>query len=42
MMTADAKRFAQTGLYEGLAFLTEGFLDTDLEFLEELLEVYIE
>lgn len=38
MMTADAKRFAQTGLYEGLAFLTEGFLETDLEFLEELLE----
>jgi TorA maturation chaperone TorD len=37
MMTADMKRFAKTDLYQGLAYLTEGFLETDVEFLEDLL-----
>jgi TorA maturation chaperone TorD len=37
MMTADMRRFAKTDLYRGLAFLTEGFLETDVEFLEDLL-----
>lgn len=37
MLTADMKRFAQTDLYKGLAFLTDGFLETDLEFLEDIL-----
>lgn len=37
MMTADMKRFAQTDLYRGLAYLTDGFLATDLEFLEDML-----
>lgn len=38
MMTSDIKRFAQTDLYQGLAFLTEGFLDTEQEFLADLLQ----
>lgn len=37
MMTADMKRFARSDFYQGLAYLTDGFLDTDLEFLDELL-----
>lgn len=37
MMTADMKRFAQTDLYRGLAHLTEGVLNTDHEFLEDVL-----
>lgn len=37
MMTADLKRFAQTDLYRGLAYLTDGFLETDHEFLQEVL-----
>lgn len=37
MMTADMKRFAKTDLYLGLAYLTEGFLKTDYEFLKDLL-----
>lgn len=37
MMTADLKKFAQTDLYQGLAYLTDGFLETDLEFLEDVL-----
>lgn len=37
MMTADMKRFTQTDLYKGLAFLTDGFLETDQEFLKDLL-----
>jgi TorA maturation chaperone TorD len=36
MMTADMKRFAKTEFYQGLARLTEGFLETDVEFLEDL------
>ena len=38
MMTADLKRFAQTDMYQGLAFLTEGFTDVDKSFLDETLE----
>jgi putative dimethyl sulfoxide reductase chaperone len=37
MMTADMKRFAKTDLYQGLAYLTDGFLDTDRAFLEDIL-----
>lgn len=37
MMTSDMKRFAQTDLYLGLAHLTDGFLETDLEFLQDVL-----
>lgn len=37
MMTADLRRFAGTKLYRGLAYLTDGFLRTDLQFLKNLL-----
>lgn len=33
MLTSDIKRFAKTGLYEGLAYITDGFLQLDREFL---------
>lgn len=36
MMTADLKRFAKTDFYRGLAYLTDGFLSTDREFLEDI------
>ena len=39
MLTSDMKRFASTDLYRGLAHLTDGFLETDLLFLEDLLVV---
>lgn len=38
MMTADMKKFAQTDLYRGLAWLTEGYVAEDLAFLDELLD----
>ena len=37
MMTSDMKRFAQTDLYRGLAYLTDGFLQTDEAFLADVL-----
>lgn len=37
LFTQDLKRFAKTDLYQGLGYLTEGFLDTDLAFLQDLL-----
>lgn len=37
MLTADLKRFAKTNLYQGLAYLTDGFLGTDREFLLSVL-----
>ena len=37
MMTTDMKKLAKTDLYQGLAWLTEGYLDEDLAFLGELL-----
>ena len=37
MMTSDMKRFAQTDLYRGLAYLTDGFLQTDEVFLANVL-----
>ena len=37
LLTAEVKKFAKTDFYRGLAFLTEGFLETDREVLEELL-----
>lgn len=38
MMTTDLKKFARTDLYQGLAYLTDGFLKTDHEFLADLLD----
>ena len=37
MMTRDLRRFANTKFYQGLAYLTDGFLRTDLQFLKNLL-----
>ena len=37
MMTTDMKRFAKTDLYQGLAYLTDGFLNTDKAFLDDVL-----
>ena len=37
MMTSDMKRFAQTDLYRGLAYLTDGFLQTDQTVLDDVL-----
>ena len=37
MMTTDQKRIAKTGFYEGLAWLTEGFLKVDREFLATII-----
>lgn len=36
MMTADMKCFAKTELYQGLALLTEGYLEIDGAFLKEI------
>lgn len=38
MMAADIDRFAKTDFYRGLGLLAMGFLTTDLEFLEGVLE----
>lgn len=38
MMTADLKRVANTKMYQGLAFLTDGFLRTDKEFMDSLMD----
>ena len=37
MMTADMKRIAKTEFYRGLAFLTEGVLQVDREFLSSII-----
>ena len=37
MMTAEVKRFAKTDFYRGLAYLTEGYLETDKALLSDLL-----
>ena len=37
MMLADLKKFAKTDMYKGLGYLTGGFLDTDYDFLDDLL-----
>lgn len=37
MMTADMKRLARTEFYAGLAYLTEGFLRVDREFLATII-----
>ncbi|MDR3315480.1 MAG: molecular chaperone TorD family protein [Coriobacteriales bacterium] len=36
MLTSEMRRFAQTDFYQGLAWLTDGFLETDFEFLEDI------
>ncbi len=38
MMADDIKKFALTDFYRGVGLLTSGFLENDLEFLNELLE----
>lgn len=38
MMTSDMRRFAKTNLYQGLSFVTEGFLEQDREFLNALVQ----
>lgn len=37
MMTEDVQKFAQSSLYQGLAFLTDGFFEADREFLTAVL-----
>ena len=37
MMTADMHKYAKTKMYQGPAYLAEGFLDTDYAFLKDLL-----
>jgi TorA maturation chaperone TorD len=37
MLTSEMRRFAKTDLYQGLSWLTDGFLETDFEFLEDVL-----
>lgn len=37
LLTAEVDKFAKTDFYRGLAFLTEGFLETDRELLEDVL-----
>ena len=37
MFTADVKKYAKTDLYQGLAYLTDGFLVEDRAFLDDLL-----
>ncbi len=37
MMTEDMRRFSKTDFYQGLSYLTEGFLAVDAAFLDELL-----
>ena len=38
MLTADMKRFAKTGFYQGLACLTDGFLRVDKDFFDYVLD----
>ena len=38
-MTQDMRRFAKTGFYRGLAALTDGYLETEGELLDELLGI---
>lgn len=38
MMTTEMKRLAKTDLYQGLAWLTEGYLEEDRAFLNTLLD----
>jgi TorA maturation chaperone TorD len=37
MLTSEMRRFAKTDFYQGLSWLTDGFLETDFEFLENIL-----
>lgn len=37
LLTAEMQRFAKTDFYRGLGYLTEGFLETDAEVLDDLL-----
>ena len=39
MMAADIERFSKTDFYKGLGELTMGFLETDLEFLADILGI---
>lgn len=42
MLVADMEQYARTGFYQGLAKLTMGFICTDKELLEDLLEESLE
>ncbi|NTU89677.1 MAG: molecular chaperone TorD family protein [Actinobacteria bacterium] len=42
MLAADMERFAKTDFYKALGLITLGFLETDCEFLEDILEEEIE
>ena len=42
MLTADMKRFTRTSLYKGLAYLTDGFLAVDRNFLCDFLSEDVE
>ncbi len=37
MLTADMRHFAKTDFYLGLAYMTDGFLETEIEFLTDVL-----
>ncbi|WP_283170611.1 TorD/DmsD family molecular chaperone [Curtanaerobium respiraculi] len=37
LMTAEMRKFAKTGFYQALAFLTDGFLQNDRDLLEDML-----
>jgi len=36
MLTGEMRRFAKTDLYQGLSWLTDGFLEADFAFLEDV------
>lgn len=38
MLAKDMKKFSKTDMYQGLAYLTDGFLRADLEFLDQILD----
>lgn len=37
MLTSDMQKFTKTMMYKGLALLTIGFLETEREFLDDVL-----
>lgn len=39
LLTVEMEKFAKTDFYRGLAFLTDGFLETDFELLEDMLGI---
>jgi putative dimethyl sulfoxide reductase chaperone len=39
MLTVDMRHFAKTDFYKGLSYLTDGFIETDKDFLAEVISV---